>query len=88
MCLATFDAFMFLIPLEAVSACSQAGDCDGAVADWTPKIHLEHIGDEDIRRELASYGAWDEDELKSREDNERRLVWIASGNLKETLQVA
>ena len=41
-------------------------------------------GDVDTcRKYLHGYGAWDDDELSDHEQNLKRLVWLAGGNLRE-----
>ena len=72
------------LPDEAVSDMSGPGPADDAVDFWHGKIPLDHISDEDLKSELGEYGAWDEEQLSSREDNEKRLLWIAAGDVYES----
>ena len=46
-----------------------------ACEHWRVKEKLAQYTDEELAEELSEYGAWDEDELKSRTDNEARIVW-------------
>ncbi len=84
----TFDAwphgtFDIDMPGDAVLDCSHAGRCDEDVAHWLPRLDLDHITPAQARAALAEYGAWDDDQLASHEDNLERLVWIAAGDIQE-----
>lgn len=61
--------------------------CDSDVESLVnnPKIRrqLDKIPAEKIRAELKEYGAWDETELADHEENKRRVVWLAAGNITE-----
>lgn len=46
-----------------------------ACKHWRVKEKLAQYTDEELAEELSEYGAWDEDELKNRKDNEARIVW-------------
>jgi hypothetical protein len=81
--LAMFNRFDFEMPDEAVKDCHHQGQCDEDVAYWQGKIDLSHISDEVLAAELEEYGAWDKDELKNRRDNERRIIWIAAGDIQD-----
>ena len=70
------------IPLRGrdIKAICTTGENDlavEAVAD-SPRIHMwmERYDDETIKRALAGYGCWTEDELSQRRANIHRLVWI------------
>lgn len=64
-----------------------SGDCTDAAREAINSPYLREqlntIPDEDLRRELEDCGAWDEEELLNREDNEMRLVWIMAGNIAD-----
>lgn len=45
-----------------------------ACKHWRVKEKLAQYTDEELAEELSEYGAWDEDELKNRKDNEARIV--------------
>lgn len=73
--------FNFEIPIEAVLDCSGQGSCDESVEFWFSKIDFSHISDSDLATELSREGTdWD---LSDREENEKRITWIASIRLRE-----
>jgi len=81
---AGFNNFELEIPKEAVADCSHQGQCDEDVDFWAPRItRPESITPELLRRELKGYGAWDEDELMNDEDNWKRIIWLAAGQIKD-----
>lgn len=80
---ATFNRFEFQMPGDAVEECHHQGACDSDVEYWQKKIDLSHISDADLAAELREYGAWDETELADRVANERRIIWLAAGNIQE-----
>ena len=73
--------------MQQARACSHSGDCDGDVTALrgAPEIaaQLARIKPESARRELADYGAWDDDELADHDRNLQRLLWIAAGDIAE-----
>lgn len=83
MVIATFDYFEFEIPKEAVLECSHIGDCYEDVSYWQGIINLSHISDDNLIKALSDYGAWTNEELQNRIENEKRIIWIASGNIQE-----
>lgn len=75
------------LTLDEAQSCSHPGQCDAdidyllltdgisaQVSTWDP---------ETLRDELAEYGAWNEEELADHEENIRRMVWIACGDVAE-----
>lgn len=81
---ALFNRFEIELPDEAVDDCSHAGACDADVAYWAPKIpRPESVTPEALRDELREYGAWSTAELADDDANWRRIVWLASANIKE-----
>jgi len=81
---ATFNRFEFEMPEDAVRDCYHQGACDQDVDYWHNKISLSHITDEKLAEELKEYGAWDEEELADREANEKRIIWLAAGDIQES----
>lgn len=86
---AYFNRFMLNISPEDAHSGSHQGDCTAdvqALAD-TPYIarQLDTISADDIRAELAEYGAWDDDQLADDQSNRERIVWIACGNVVEDM---
>lgn len=81
--IATFNRFEFEIPAEIVESCSRSGDVTAAVESNVGLVTLSHISDDDLRSELEEYGAWSDDELSSRADNEQRILWIGACDINE-----
>jgi hypothetical protein len=81
--IATFNRFEFEIPADIVEACSGSGDVTEAVESAVHMVELAHISDDALRDELAEYGAWSDDELSSRTDNETRILWIGACDINE-----
>jgi hypothetical protein len=50
------------------------------------KAELSEINPYDLRKELAEYGAWNDEQLTSHSDNIERILWIAAGNIMDELQ--
>lgn len=77
--------FEFKMPGQAVLDCHHQGACDEDVEYWLPKARewLKDVSDEDLNAALKEYGAWDEEEREDRDDNIRRLIWIAAGDIQE-----
>ena len=84
---ASFNRFEIQMTKDQAESVSHPGPCDSDVACLCrlPKIkrQLRKISDETLADELREYGAWDEDELKDRSDNEMRIIWIAGCNIAE-----
>jgi hypothetical protein len=82
---ATFDCAIIRLEFESLSQAKSLagqGDCDGVVTEAlrdNPKL-FEDIPDAILKTRLEDFGAWDEDELSSREENEKRALWILAGN--------
>lgn len=84
---AFFEGFSIDMTLEQALNASHPGPCDADVealiAHESIRLQLDHISDEALKAELSEFGAWDEDQLSNREENEARIVWIAAGNITE-----
>ncbi len=80
---AYFERFTIDFPDQCVTDCHHQGQCDEDVEYWQGKIDLSHIPDDKLAAELKGYGAWDSDELKDRVANERRIIWLAAGNIQD-----
>ena len=63
------------------------GDCNDDVAALAAEPHiaaqLDALDAADLVRELREYGCWDADELSDHRANQRRLLWIVSGDTAE-----
>ena len=84
---AVFERFELKMTKAQAESASHQGRCDEDVEALcaVPSIRkqLDKIPKDVLRAELKEYGAWDEDELKDDEQNRRRIVWLAAGNIKE-----
>ena len=78
---------LYFPTLDDAQYCAHQGDCLPEVQetmgmDWMAP-QLAEVDPDDLRRHLAEYGAWDEDELSSHDDNLERLVWLAANDVAE-----
>ncbi len=83
--IASFNRFEIEFPVDAVHDCSGGGDATEAVTYWANQIDLTHISDEALVDELSEYGAWSDDELSDRDENELRIVWIGACDIAEAM---
>ena len=87
---ATFERFEIKMTKDQAASASHSGRCDDDVAALLElpsiKRQLKKINDEDLAAELSEYGAWDDEEIQNRADNEARIVWLAAGNITEDLR--
>ena len=72
---------------EDANACSHSGPCDEDVAMVMTKPYvkrqLAELNPEQLRKELAEFGAWNDAELANHNDNLTRWVWISAGDIVE-----
>ena len=84
---AMMEGFDIVMTLEQARSASHPGPCDDDVAALlrVPAIRRQFakLLDVELRDELRSTGAWDEDELQDRAANEARVLWIAAGQITE-----
>ncbi len=81
----------YMIPLEMTKAqaamASHQGQCDDDVEALcqVPAIarQLAKIDPAKLASELREYGAWDDVELADHQQNLRRFVWLAAGDIIE-----
>lgn len=82
---ASFNRFEIQMTKAQARAASHQGQCDADVEALrqTPAMRRQFakIADGALVAELRVYGAWRLAELQDREANERRIVWIAAGNI-------
>lgn len=81
---AYFNRFELTLPDECVAECYHQGACDDDVEKWACELAID-IDPELIRAELKECGAWSEEELQDNNQNVRRILWIAAGNIQEEL---
>jgi len=86
---AYFDCFTITLTKAQALSASHPGPCDTDVAYLltlpTIQKQLSLIPDDDLVAELSEYGAWDDNQLANRADNEAHIIWIAAGNIREEL---
>lgn len=84
---ATFNRFQVEMTLDEAMTGSHQGECDEDVEYLCSLPHikkqLEEIDPRLIAEELREYGAWDSEELADHEQNKRRIIWIAAGNIRD-----
>lgn len=81
---ADFSRFSLELPDQCVLDCAHSGPCDEDVEFWFQKLDTSKFpGADKIKAELAEYGAWDDDELADDDQNIRRLIWLAAGQIKD-----
>lgn len=84
---ATFNRFELQMTKTQAASASHAGQCDDDVRELLKlpdiKRQLKKIDDATLAEELKEYGAWDAEELRDRDANEMRIVWIAACNIRE-----
>ena len=84
---AYFERFTLQMTKRQAESASHPGPCDADVQillnDKRIRRQLREISDTDLVNELRRYGAWDDKQLSSRQDNEERIVWIAAGDIVE-----
>lgn len=87
--IAYFNRFTIEMTKNEAHTGSHQGQCydDVKYLLTLPKIkkQLSKISDDDLVSELKEYGAWDNEELKNRNDNEERIIWISAGNIVEEI---
>ncbi len=87
-CTAYFNRFTIqLSRFHALNASWPGRDAEGPVMQLIAmpyvRKQLDKIVDLRLRKELEEYGAWDAEELANRADNEKRVVWLAAGRIRE-----
>ena len=84
---ATFNRFEIKMTLARAQSASHSGDCEADVLELLKvpaiKAQLARIPTPALVAELEEYGAWDDEELQDRAENEKRIIWIAAGNICE-----
>lgn len=85
--IAYFNRFDLELSRAEARAASASGPVDSAVATLTRRARIQAqlatIPDPDLTAELGEFGAWSPDELADRGENERRIVWVAAGQIRE-----
>lgn len=84
-----FDLKMTMEQAQSISIPGQNAMCAVVelLQDFAIDFQFGNIEPQHIRDELVEYGAWDEEELSSIEDNKQRILWIAGGNICEAVRI-
>ncbi len=86
---AQFNYFEIEMTRKQAESVSHSGDCENDVnillQDKKIIRQLKKITDDKLIAELREYGAWEDEELQNRRDNEQRIIWIAGCNIIEEL---
>lgn len=84
---ALFQRFEINVFMRDAQAACHAGPCDDDVEALMNKSYIRRqlakIPPDVLAAELREYGAWDDDELADAEQNKRRIVWLAAGDICE-----
>lgn len=75
------------LTLDEARSASHPGQCAFDVRELSliPRVarQLARINAADLRAELKTYGAWDEQELLDHEENLQRILWLAAGDIAD-----
>ncbi len=84
-----FNRFTLILTKAQALGASNQGQCDNAVRALSevPSVarQLRLLRPEDVRAELAECGAWNAEELEDAAQNLRRILWIASMNIRDEI---
>ena len=72
------------LPADCIEDCSASGDVTETVAYW--RCELSFTVDREKAVEcLKGYGAWEDDELASLDDDEiaEKILWLACGDFRD-----
>jgi len=85
--IALFERFDIRLTKDQAHSASHQGQCDADVEILlaVPSVRRQFvkIAPDAVRSELREYGAWDDVELADDAANQRRILWIAAGNIVE-----
>ena len=83
-----FNYVEFELPIDCINDLFTASANDIEVWFWQNKLNLGLQRDNMIS-ELLEYGAWDNDELMSLDDDEleQKLIWIAAHDIKDNIVI-
>lgn len=86
---AKFNRFEIKMTKDQAHTGSHPGPCDNDVEYLLTlpaiKKELKKISDVDLAAELKECGAWDNEQLKDRQENEARIIWLAAGQITEDI---
>jgi hypothetical protein len=70
------------LPQNLIDSIPSSGAADNAVAEARQYFNIE-VPENDLRRFLKRYGAWDAEELSDHDANIDRLIWLACLDCRE-----
>jgi len=84
-----FNRFHIHLTAKDAKRADHAGRCDEDAAALAEKPYvrrqLDKIPAAYIAMELRQYGAWNSEELQDTTKNRMLIIWIAAGNIAESL---
>ena len=87
---AYFDRFTIDLTRDDAFYGCHPGDCSESIETlYTVKYiakQLDALDPTDVHDELASYGAWDDDQLSDTYANLFRILWLACGQIYDDCQ--
>jgi folate-binding Fe-S cluster repair protein YgfZ len=76
--------------LEQARSVSHQGQCDEDVRELSKvpeiRVQLDATERDVLAAELKEYGAWGAEELADHEQNLRRILWLAGGDIAEEVR--
>jgi hypothetical protein len=75
--------------LEQAHSGSHSGSCDADIWELS-RVHgiarqLAKLDPKTLARELKEWGAWDETELLDHDQNLQRILWLACGDISDSI---
>ncbi|MGE5433042.1 MAG: hypothetical protein ACM3QX_18335 [Syntrophomonadaceae bacterium] len=87
---AEFMLFTIEMTRKQAEYTAHRGEClpqvQELLQDSKIKRQLKKISDDDLKEELDQYGAWSDEELSDRADNEERIIWLAAGHILDQIE--
>lgn len=75
------------LPEDVAHHCSHSDeDVERALELPEVKAEMAEIDKEDLKKELAEYGVWTDEQLNDHSENIKRILWIAAGNIMDELK--
>lgn len=71
------------LPDDCVADCTGRGDVSQSVEYWVDQFDWSGVDTSKVRRYLASFGAWDTEELQDDDLNIQRFLWSICCDLRE-----
>lgn len=79
-----------LLKKDDVMSGFHPGDCADDICAIAKESYisdqLNALDNEAVRKELTDYGSWSDSDLADHEENKRRLLWVACGDIFDNLE--